>query len=186
MSYYEWWGELDAIEVRFPERSFNNYWMVEGRPVEGWNDKITAAYTTPSPPVFDFGLADNAWPIFSFRMCDFLENAIPDVIQFLPFRLQRPNGMGRIASYSVGQVLKCVDCLDRKRTQVRENWQPINEFGDFGTRHPIVLSRQLIGDGKLFRVIGNCGPIVVSDEIKKAIEKSGFREQRFDAVLCSD
>ena len=35
MKYYEWWGELDSIEIRFPDRQYNGFFMVEGRPVVG-------------------------------------------------------------------------------------------------------------------------------------------------------
>jgi len=186
MKFYEWLGELDAVQVRLPDRQFNGFWMVEGKPVIGWNEYLIGVYLCPETPVFDFGLARNAWPLFSPRMRTFIEDAIPDAIQFLPFRFQRPDGSGQIADYSVGQILLLVDCLDRTRTKVRNNWEPINGWGDFGTYRPMVVSRSLVGDNRLFRIKGCCRSIVIREELKNAIEDAGFQGQRFDYLECSE
>lgn len=50
MQYYEWWGQVDSIAVRFAERDFNGFWMVESRPVEGW-DELSATYLEKEAPV---------------------------------------------------------------------------------------------------------------------------------------
>lgn len=185
MKFYEWLGDLDSVEVQFPDRQFNGFWMVEGSPVIGWNEYLIAVYLCPQTPVFEFGLADNAWPIFSPGMRNLIEVIATGLIQFLPFRFQRPNGTDQVNSYYVGQVLTLVDCLDRKRTQVRKDWEPINEWGDFGTYRPFVLSRALIGDERLFRIRGNCRSIVIREDLKEAIENAGFCSQRFDLLECT-
>jgi hypothetical protein len=69
---------------------------------------------------------------------------------------------------------------------VQDGWKPINDRGDFGTLHPIVLSRRLIGEAMLFRIQGHCRTIVVSEDFKQAIEEAGFLGQRFDLLECSD
>jgi len=186
MKYYEWLGELDAVEVRFPDLQFNGFWMVEGQPVIGWNEYLIAVYLCPNTPVFDFGLAGPAWPVFSPRMRRLMEGLAPGLIQFLPFRFQRPDGTGQITGYCVGQILNLVDCLDRVKTKVRKSWDPINDFGDFDTYRPLVVSRSLIGDERLFRIKGKCGSIVIREDLKKAIEDGGFKGQRFDLLECSD
>src|SRR5947209_6988856 len=99
MKYYEWLGELDAVEVRFPDLQFNGFWIVEGKPVIGWNEYLIAVYLCHETPVFDFGLAVPPWPLFSPRMRKFMETNVPGLIQFLPFRFQRPNGSGQTADY---------------------------------------------------------------------------------------
>jgi hypothetical protein len=186
MKYYEWLGEVDAVEIRFPDRQFNGFFMVEGQPVIGWNEYLIAVYLCAEIPVFDFGLAVPAWPIFSPRMRTFVESIAPRLIQFLPFRFQRPDGTGQVADYCVGQILKLVDCLDRAKTKVRNNWQPINDWGDFATYRPLVVSRVLIGEERLFRIKGKCGSIVIREDLKDAIENAGFKGQRFDLLECSE
>jgi len=186
MNYYEWLGELDAIEIRFPDRQSNGFWMVEGTPVIGWSEYLIAVYFCPDPPVFDFGLADNAWPVFSPQMRRLMEAIAPGLIQFLPFRFQRPDGTGQVTSYCVGQLLRRVDCLDRTRTKVRNNWQPVNSWGDLGIYRPIVVSRRLIGEERLFRIQGKCGSIVIREDIKDAIENAGFKGHRFDLLECTE
>lgn len=186
MNYYEWLGELDSAEINFPDLEFNGFWMVEGKPVIGWTDYMIAVYMCAATPRFEFGMALNSWPIFSPAMQALMERLTPGVIQFLPFRFQRLNGKDQVAGYCVGQILRVVDCLDRHRTQVDNNWQPINSYGDFGVLRPFVLSRSLIGDEKLFRIQGNCGRIVIREDVRHAIESAGFGGQRFDPVECSD
>jgi hypothetical protein len=186
MNYYEWLGNLDAIEIRFPDRQFNGFWMVEGSAVIGWSEYFIAVYLRPNAPRFFFGMARNAWPVFSTEMRSLMEDIALGLIQFLPFRFQRPDGSGQVTGYFVGQILRRVDCLDRERTKVRNNWAPINNWGDYGTYRPIVLSRSLIGEEKLFRIQGMCGSIVISEDLKDTIEGAGFNSQRFDLLECSD
>jgi hypothetical protein len=114
-----------------------------------------------------------------------MDGIVPGLIQFLPFRFQRPDGTGQVADYCVGQILNLLDCLDRARTKVRKNWEPINDIGDFDTYRPLVLSRSLIGDERLFRIKGNCRSIVIREDLKDAIENAGFEGERFDLLECS-
>lgn len=185
MNYYEWLGELDSAEINFPDLEFNGFWMVEGKPVIGWTDYMIAVYMCAATPRFEFGMALNSWPIFSPAMQALMERLTPGVIQFLPFRFQRLNGKDQVAGYCVGQILRVVDCLDRQRTSVRNNWEPINAGGDFGVMRPFALSRSGIGDEKLFRIQGKRGTIVIREDVRHAIESAGFSGQRFDLIECS-
>jgi hypothetical protein len=114
-----------------------------------------------------------------------LRNEVPGVVQFLPFRLRKKDTFEEVTGYSVGQILSFVDCLDRKRTVVRNNWEPVNEFGDFAIRWPAVLNVALIGDERLFRIRGYSVCIVVRRDLKDTIEKSGFAGQRFDPLTLT-
>jgi len=126
------------------------------------------------------------WPIFSPAMHRLMDGLVPGLIQFLPFRFQRPDGTGQVAGHFVGQILCIVDCLDRAKTKVRSNWNPINEWGDFNTYRPLVVSRTLIGDKRLFRIKGNCLSIVIREDLKDEIEHAGFTGQRFDLLECTE
>jgi hypothetical protein len=187
MRYYEWLGEIDAGAIRFPDRQFNGFWMVEGRPVIGWNEYMIAVYLCSEVPVFDYGRSCDSWPVFSPRMRKVMEEYAPGLIQFLPFRFQRPDGSGQVTGYCVGQILRLIDCFDRTRTKVRKNWDPINAFGDFDTYWPsdVVLSSTPIGEERLFRVRGNSDSIVIREDLKTAIQRTGFEGQRFDPLEIS-
>ena len=186
MKYYEWWGEPNSVDVRFPHRHFNErWWMVEGQPVSDWQDSLTATYVWDDDLAFNFGLARNAWPVFSPELRSFFEDHKPGLIQFLPFQLQKPDGSSRVSGYSVGQILRLVDCLDRNRTQVEDDWEPVNSWGDFATLRPIVLSQPLIGDEVLFRIKGMCGSILIREDLKDLMENKAFKGQRFDFVECT-
>ena len=153
MKYCHWIGEVDAIEICFPDRQFNGFFMYECEPVIGWNEYMIAVYLCARPPKFHFGMANNGWLVYSPSMRLFLESHAHGSIQFLPFRFQRPDGTGQIVDYCVGQILRSVDCLDRERTKVRTNWQPVNSWGDFDVRE-MVLKTDLLGGERLFRING--------------------------------
>jgi hypothetical protein len=182
MTYYEWLGNREAVDVDFPEDDYQGWWMVEGRPVPNWDENLLATYHGESPIEFDFGIADNSWVVFSSRMRRLLETTVPGLVQFLPFRLLVEDTGREVNSYCVGQILTLIDCLDRRRTRVRNNWKPINNWGDFGVYPPTVLNKALIGNANLFRIKGQCHSIVAREDLKEAIEQAGFKDQRFDLL----
>jgi hypothetical protein len=182
MNYFEWWGELDSIEIIFPDRQFNGFFMVEANPVIGWNEYLIAVYLSEHTPRFDFGIARNSWPVASPLMRTFLEAQLPGLVQYLPFRFQRFDGSAQVTGYHVCQFLEHVDCIDRTKTKVRKDWEPINSYGDFATLQPLVLDKRLIGDARLFRIKGCCGTIVIREDLKSLIERAGFKGQRFDLM----
>lgn len=185
MRYFEWLGQPESVDVDFPEDHFHGWWFREGRPVSQWDGNMQAVYHGEESVLFDFGIADNSWPVFSQRMRRFLEKRAPGLIQFLPFKLLLENNGTEVTTFSLGQVLVLLDCLDRVQTKVRNKWQPINNWGDFGTVPPIVLMEELIGDSQLFRIKGHCTWIIVREDLKEAIEQAGFLGQRFDIVKAS-
>ena len=67
MNYYEWLGDLDAVEIRFPVSEFNGFWMHEGKPVIGWTKYMIAVYLCSDTPLFEFGISQS-WTLFSPRM----------------------------------------------------------------------------------------------------------------------
>lgn len=182
MNYFEWIGDLNAIKIHFPERSFRDYWMVEGNPVIGWDENLTATYSCNNSPDFDFGLADNGWPVFSQRMRSVIEQYSSQLVQFLPFRLVYGINSKNASGYFVGQILKLVDCLDRVNTKVRNTWLPINEWGDYGTIHPIVIDNSKIKDVPIFRIYGKCITIVVREDIINLLKSLGINPRRHDII----
>jgi len=192
MKYYRWLGEITGVE--FPTLDYKErWWMVECSPVDDWDGQMTGTYAPKRvglksrEPQFNFGIALNSWPIFSSELKDFLERQAPDHIQFLPFPLRVGRWRPRILTgYYVGQFLRLVECLDRKRTAVRDNcWEPVNKSGDFDIRSPVVLDTAAIGDEKLFRVFGYRLYTVIREDLKDAIERHGFAPQRFDLMETS-
>jgi hypothetical protein len=180
VKYFEWLGQPCTGNVRFRSRHINDFWMMEGSPVTSIDEPITAAWASAEYPAFDFGTASNAWPICSQGMRDVLETLEPGSVQYLPFYWYSKLD-GSPAGY-VMQLLRRIDSLDRQRTVVRRNWIPINEFGDFGVRHPIVLAVAAIGDERLFRIHGKCLSIVVREDLMVAIRRAGYHSQRFDLL----
>jgi hypothetical protein len=164
--------------------------MHECTRVDNWRDELVGIYRPDlvelaDNPSFNFGLALNSWPVVSRKMREYLEAHVPGAIQFLPFVLQALDPPRDFEGYCVAQVLRFVDCIDRKRTAVREDWQPVNSNGDFEIRWPVILEDRLIGQHKLFRIRGYSICIAISEELKESIQAAGFEGQRFDLLESS-
>lgn len=87
--------------------------------------------------------------------------------------------------YYVANYLDVIDCLDRKRTDVIDDWEPINDLGDVGIITP-VLSRRNIGDSVLFRVRHNSNMVVVREDVKDHLERSQVSGCVFARCQTSD
>jgi hypothetical protein len=178
--YYEWLPEPIGGDFEFPEDDFFRWRMVKGVPVIDWDRNVQAVHRGKKPVSFHFGLTNSLWLIFSAKMRKLLKRYVPEFVNVLPFRLVLQDG-SEVKAYGVGQLL-LVDCLDRDRTKVKNNWMPVNDFGDVGAYDPIVLNRTLIADNVLFRVKGKCSMVVVRDDLKEIIEHAGFDGQRFNEL----
>lgn len=184
MKYFEWLGDLNRIDITFPSSHFRErWWMAEGQHVEGWDPDLVAHYTVPEALEFNFGYAKNGWRLFSPAFRSWFDQLHDGLIQFLPFRLRlRENEVVESLGYCVGQILNLVDCLNRDRTTVRDNWKEINSIGDFGVIPPFALSKKLIGNHKLFRIKGKSISIVMREDLRQEMEDAGFTGQRFDDI----
>jgi hypothetical protein len=177
MKLFEWLGEEYILE--FP-------WEVwECGPAAGWNESLTAFYDPGRFRKFDLALGDNDWPVFSERLRRFLEKEVPGCIRFFPILLSHSDGSGEISGYCVGELLKVVDCIDRSQTISTNNWVLAGRNQSFQLQAPIILDPKPIGEERLFRVKGYSRPIVVTDDLKKAVQAGSFRRQIYTPMQTS-
>lgn len=150
--------------------------LKKGNELVGWNSR-TEGRCPDASFVVDFTTASGrTWPIFSARMKRFVEGLIPGDLQYLPFRLVNDPDKPKIPARTMylGNVLKVVDCMDRQRTNVRnDDWTP-RPNGMFEVRGPVWLRRSLIEDERFF-VIDGTPTMVVREDAKELIEAEGFR-----------
>jgi hypothetical protein len=148
--------------------------MMEAKPVESWDEQLTATYPAGEFVPLDYTVPWNAWPVISRRFRQFLEREVPGHVQYLPFRLRGADGKGEKKGYCVGQILRMVDCLDRKRTTIAGSWDAIDEGKSVQVRGPVVLERRKCARERFFRVAGYNICIVVRQDLKEAIEEAEF------------
>ena len=189
MRYFEWFmdsihtpkGDLWVLDI--PVVQVNGFWMREGTPVTDWNDRFIATYPPPEFVHVDFQPAN--WPILSPRFQEFFAKQYPCAFQFLPLRLQMPDGTGEVQGFAVGQALRRIDCLNRERTRVRkDDWTP-RPNGVFNVQGTPCLSKAAIGDAAVFRIFGTPIKLIVREDVKDAIEAAGFTGCRFREIPTS-
>lgn len=154
----------------------------DGKRVRRWNPKLIAVYSEAPYPI-DFALATyREYAVFSRRLRRFFEDRFPDLIQFLPFRLQRDDGSQPMRGYSFGNFLKVIDCIDKQHTMVEDDdWTPTDD-GIYMTRGPLYLHRPAIEDAVCFLVQGTCGYVIVRGDVHEELERRRFIGCRFEEV----
>jgi len=169
----EW--TLDFPDVNLPD------WPLDPPgPVTDWNERIFAHYKCDAPHK-DYPCVLGAWNVCSARFRALLDQLAPGAIQFLPFRIRSIYGDGEVEGYSVINFTSILDCLDRERSIAEDDdWEP-QEYGDIMLERT-VLSRALIGDHTVFRVLGDSNLLIVREDAKDAITRDGLTGCHFAAM----
>jgi hypothetical protein len=191
LKYYRWQGIAPRLPngdccwtIDFPLDYFRPL-PDSGRRVTKWNPKLIGVYPE-APATVDFcDGGTRIYPIFSLRLRRFFESQYPKVIQFLPFRLERDDGKFPMTGYALGNYLKVIECVDRRRTKVAENdWTPMDS-GAYRIRGPVILNGSAIRGAVCFRVRGYPGCIVVDSSLHERLEQGGFVGCRFEELQVS-
>lgn len=190
MRYYQWFDlcsddpKSRDWDIEFP------LWCDEpacdkGQFVSKWDPSIVGRYGPPDAPPTDYPIVIFPfWPVYSPRLRELMGREVPGQIQYLPFRLRASVGHGEIDGYCVANYLKLIDCLDRDLSRSANNWQSDGDPIDFAIREQ-VLSQRLIGDERLFRVLGDYTEIIIREDLAKSIEAAGMTGCKFVPVQVS-
>jgi hypothetical protein len=165
---------------RFGVVQFDGFWLREGKQLPNW-DPNTRAYTPDGPDVsLDFMFADHAWPMFSSRLRQLLDQVCPGAFQFLPVVFGPKNEAYLNTDFSLGQALHLIDGFDRDKQKVDSgDWTP-RANGSFRTQYPYYVHYDKVKDYPVFRLLGSSVQLFIRSDIQKAIEESGLTGCRFD------
>jgi hypothetical protein len=169
--------------IEFPKSAANL--LLGPRPVSSWDESLVGTYPEEFlSPMFTHSL--NYWPIFSQSLRDVLKPLVSDSIEFLPFHLQQSDGSNVLADeYSIGHVLRKIECIDRGQTKVRnDDWTPrLN--GTYRVVPPLCLQRALIEEVPLFSILESPVNLIVREDVKRAFESVNATEACFEEMLVS-
>ncbi|MFM9965207.1 MAG: imm11 family protein [Planctomycetaceae bacterium] len=159
-----------------------NVWLGDCQRIPDWDERFIGTY--PDTDFIEVDFPDSFHPIVSPRLRGFLEQRLPDAIQYLPIRLQRPDGSGEVVGFSIAQVLVNVDCIDQKRTPVRDGKWRRDPYGNFEIllTSEIRLKWDAIRNHQIFRIDGSSITLVVRQDLKEAIEEGGFSGCAFERM----
>jgi hypothetical protein len=147
-----------------------------GELVHDWN-VATVAVCNEVPFTTDFVIVSGVyWPAVSERLKCLFEDRYPNCVQFLPFTLVAASNECPIegANMYLGNVLSVVDCIDRRRTKVRnDDWAP-RPNGTYQVRRPIWLKRSKVLAHPLFLIEGVATEIIARQDLCDEIQAGGF------------
>ncbi len=148
-----------------------------GRSVDAPRD-MRLRLRLPGSPL-DYSEASFAIPVVSRRLMELLQRLGMEEVQFFPVRVESQE-----EPCFVLNVTRLVDCIDESRCRT-ERWKPEDgapeRVGEYRLVEGLRIDPDKVGDARLFRTWG-WPVLVVSEDIKEAMEREGITGARFTEV----
>ncbi|WP_398577278.1 imm11 family protein [Stigmatella hybrida] len=130
----------------------------------------------------DFSLADaGAIPIVHARVASLLREFAPEDVQLFPIEVEdQPD------PFFLVNVTRLVKCIDDRASEEVEYWMPEDGRPEKTGKYRAVAGMRIdpskVGDAKVFRTWGWTIALIVSEEIKEALERIGATGTKFKQV----
>lgn len=129
----------------------------------------------------DFCWAAFAIPVVHHRFMQLLQSLQVQGVQFIPVQVE-----GHPGPYFILNALHVLRCIDEARSSEVQHWraednQP-EKIGEYRYVHGMRIDPSKVGDARIFRTWGWRIALVVSDDLRRAIEDSGLTGARFVEV----
>jgi hypothetical protein len=133
----------------------------------------------PGRPL-DFSEAGLSIPVVHVKVASMLAERAPGEVQFIPADIE-----GQPDQYLVLVVTRLIRCIDEKASKVRF-WTPEHGVPDMVGQYIAVdrmrIDKVKVGNTKVFRPEGWEVVLLVSEEIKDALDRMGATGTRFEEV----
>jgi hypothetical protein len=128
----------------------------------------------------DFTEAGIMIPVVHVRVAAVFAELAPDDVQLLPVDVE-----GQPDQYLILVATRRIRCIDESASRIRlwthENGVP-HKVGQYMSVRDLRIDKDKVGTAKVFRCEGWTGPLLVSGEIKEALERMGATGTRFEEV----
>lgn len=160
-------------------REVDDPWQfTEGRPLQG-QGRLTLPLEHAGSPL-DFSEAGLGIPVVHVRVASVLSELAPDDVQFLPVEIA-----GHPEQYVLLVATRLIRCIDEKASRIRrwtqEDGIP-HKVGQYRSVRGLRIDKATVGGAKVLRPEGWPGSLIVSEEIKDALQRMGATGTRFDEV----
>jgi hypothetical protein len=153
--------------------------FTEGRPVEV-DERLTIPVGEAGRPL-DFSWAGFGIPIVSARAASIFAALAPRDVQLLPVTIAGQPEQFYILVCT--RVAKCID--DERSTEVRywkpEDGQP-ERVGHYRSVYRLRIDPTKVGEARVFRTWGWLEALIISEDIKEALERMGAVGPKFKEV----
>jgi hypothetical protein len=129
----------------------------------------------------EFDQASFAIPVAHARVVDIFERLGVKDVQFIPVEIEsQPD------SYFILNATRVVKCIDDARSGQVNYWKPEDgqpaKVGTYRAVHRLRIDPTKVGDARIFRTWGWVVTLVVSGDIKEALEREHVSGTRFVEV----
>lgn len=128
----------------------------------------------------DFSLAGLSVPVVHVRAASLFTELAPGDVQLLPVDIE-----GQPDAYLILVAARLIRCIDEQASRIRlwthEDGLP-HKVGQYASVRDMHVDPSKVGDAKVFRAWGWPGPLLISGDIKEALERVGITGVKFEAV----
>ena len=128
----------------------------------------------------DFTEASVSVPVVHVRVAAMFAELAPDDVQLHPVDVE-----GQPDQYLILVATRLIRCIDEQASRIRlwthENGMP-DMVGKYFSVRDMRIDKPKVGSAQVFRCEGWTGPLIVSEEIKDALERMGATGTRFEEV----
>ena len=161
-------------------REVDNPWMFrEGIPVPEPR-RLEIPIGRPGRAL-DFTLAGFSIPVVHVRVASVFTQLAPDDVQLLPVDIS-----GQPDAFCILVATRLIRCIDDKASEEVEYWVPEDgrpeKIGQYRDVYGLRIDPSKVGDAKLFRTWGWSIALIVSEELKEALERIGATGMKFKQV----
>ncbi|WP_225414061.1 imm11 family protein [Stigmatella hybrida] len=128
----------------------------------------------------DYSEANVFLPVVHVRLAAMFSELAPDDVQLLPVDME-----GQPDQYLILIATRLIRCIDETASRIQlwthEDGLP-EMVGRYASVRDLRIDKAKVGSAQVFRCEGWTGPLIVSGEIKNAMERMGATGTRFQEV----
>ncbi|HEX8702907.1 MAG TPA: DUF1629 domain-containing protein [Myxococcaceae bacterium] len=134
----------------------------------------------PGTPL-DFSWAAFSIPVVHARVVELFESMRVDGVQFIPAQVE-----GRSEPWYILNALQIIRCIDDARCEQVQYWKPEDnrpdKLGQYRAVHGLRIDPAKVGNARIFRTWGWKVALIISEDLKVAMETAGLSGTRFVEV----
>jgi hypothetical protein len=162
----------------------------QGEEIDPWQFKDGTILELGCRPCFPLDIPGNpldfCWAAFSIpvvhaRFVELFEGLGVDGVQFIPAQVQ-----GHPGPWYILNALHILRCIDDARCDQVQYWKAEDgrpeKLGEYRAVYGLRIDATKVGDARIFRPWGWRVALIVTEELKRAIESAGLTGTRFVEV----
>ena len=159
----------------------------QGQEIDPWQFKKGKVLELGCVPRFPLDIAgsplDYCWAAFTIpvvheRVVQLFRRMGVEEVQFMPARVE-----GHTEPYFILNVLRIIRCIDDARCAEVRYWKPEDnrpeKLGEYRAVYGMRIDPTKVGDARIFRPWGWRVALVISEDLKQALEQEGITGTRF-------